>query len=269
MPNIGIQSSLHPNHRRHINLANPVVSWSKLGKKFISDHRKLQENARKKTCHRGYEYSLHESFARYSNSGRMKLESFERAKRRYFELNPQFKLGYMQKRLEDVITIAFLRRIFQDDIIANLKYLSKKYVINELNDAVAILFPRRSGKTEGCAWLVAIICVSQPHGNCIMYNLTGKQAREFLQTSIKHLNVFKDDDEFGWEELKRDERIMIEIKTKKYDTKSSIKSYPSALKGDAKIGCVDDGSVNLKIDEPSNKSFPSPPNPNLKYNPNT
>jgi hypothetical protein len=249
MPGIGIQSSPHPNSRRNQHPHPHVVSWSKLGKKLISDHKKLLENARKKTCHRGYEYSNLESYARYSNSGRMKLESFERAKRRYFELCPTFKLGYMQKRLEDVITIAFLRRIFQDDIISNLKYLSKKYLINELNDAVAILFPRRSGKTEGCAWLIAVICVSQPHGNCIMYNLTHKQAKEFLQTSIKHLNVYKDDDEFGWEEMKRDERIMIEIKTKKYGTNNSIKSYPSALKGDAKIGCVDDGNVNLKIDK--------------------
>ncbi len=51
----------------------------------------------------------------------------------------------------------------------------------------------------------------------------------------KHLNVFKDSTEYGWVEEKRDVRKMIRIKTIKYGTSNSIKSYPSALNGDAKI----------------------------------
>jgi hypothetical protein len=212
------------------------VAWTIVARRLI-ERRKTEEDARcKRRCFRKHEYVKLPSYERYTNSGRMQLESFERAKRRYFELRPDFRLGYMQKRLEEVITVAFLRRMFQNDLIANLTFLSRKFLIDELNDAVAILYPRRSGKTEASAWLIALICVSQPNGNCIMYNLTHKQAKEFLQAAVKHLNVFRDDSEFGWELVQQDVRIMIEIKTNKYGTNNSIKSYPSALTGDAKIG---------------------------------
>jgi hypothetical protein len=71
-----------------------------------------------------------------------------------------------------------------------------------------------------------------------MYNLTQKQAREFLHTTINHLMVFKDDSEFGWTLHKKDDKQMFEIKTNKYGTRNSIKSYPCAL-GDGKIGQKD------------------------------
>jgi hypothetical protein len=60
------------------------------------------------------------------------------------------------------------------------------------------------------------------------------QAEEFLAESVKHLNVFKDSADYGWKLIKRDVRKMIMIQTKDGNY-SSIKSYPSALKGDAKI----------------------------------
>ena len=67
--------------------------------------------------------------------------------------------------------------------------------------------------------MIAIICISQPNGNCIMYNLTALQAEEFLgevtyvfisHQSIdsfilfrKFLDVFKHSEEFGWEVEKK------------------------------------------------------------------
>jgi hypothetical protein len=65
--------------------------------------------------------------------------------------------------------------------------------------------------------------------------LTQKQAREFLHATIRHLKVFQDDSEFGWEIVKIDDNMMIEVKTNKYGTRNSIKSYPCAL-NDGKIG---------------------------------
>ena len=65
-----------------------------------------------------------------------------------------------------------------------------------------------------------------------MYNLTARQAREFLAESIKHLTVFKNDCEFGWTVVRKDERQMIEIKTNKFNTNNAIKSYPCGSKGD-------------------------------------
>lgn len=47
----------------------------------------------------------------------------------------------MQKRLIDVFIVAALRKFFQNDLVSNLKYLSTKYKISELNDAIAVLYP--------------------------------------------------------------------------------------------------------------------------------
>lgn len=184
--------------------------------------------------HRKWEYSMLESFQQYQNSGRARLDSFCAAFD-YWHEHSGMKLGYMQRRLIQTVTIAFLRKMFGDDLLPNLNYISQRYAIDELNDTVAILFPRRSGKTVGMAIIIAVIAVSQPHGNSIMYNLTAGQAEEFLAETIKHLNVFKDSPEFGWEEDKKDVRKMIRIRTRKFGTLNSVKSYPSALKGDGKI----------------------------------
>lgn len=68
----------------------------------------------------------------------------------------------MQKKLFDALVVSVLKKIFGDDLITNLKFLSTKFLIEELNDAVAFLFPRRSGKTEACSLFIAILAVSQP-----------------------------------------------------------------------------------------------------------
>jgi hypothetical protein len=165
-------------------------SWAgKLGKGLVDKHKKrLDDRLKRAKVHRKYEYSLMESYNQHMCSGRMRLESFENALRYLFE-HSGVRLGYMQKRLVDVITIALLIKFIENDLVDNLKFLRKKYKIDELNDTVAIIFPRRSGKTEGSAILIAAIVVSQPKGNCIMYNLTATQAKEFLQSVIKHLMV--------------------------------------------------------------------------------
>lgn len=212
-------------------------NWARqLGKQWITKHEKHATEKRKKArVYRKYEYAELESFKQNTSSGRMRLESFEKALRYLFE-HSNVRLGYLQKRLLDIITIALLMKFFENDLIDNLKFLRKKYIIDELNNTVAIILPRRSGKTEGSALIIAAIVVSQPKGNCIMYNLTATQSKEFLQSVIKHLMVFKESTEFGWDLVRRDLRQLIEIKTYKYGTLNSVKSYAAALKGDGKIG---------------------------------
>ena len=63
-----------------------------------------------------------------------------------------------------------------------------------------------------------------------MFNLTSRQARSFLQTVIKHMEVFKNDAEFGWTIESQDIRENIVIRTNKFDTKNSVKSFPCALR---------------------------------------
>lgn len=131
----------------------------------------------KRQCLRKFEYSHLESFKRMQNSGRQRLESYERAVRFYFA-HSKMKLGEMQRKLVDVYMAAALKKFFNTDLVGELKFLAQKFLIEELNDAVAVLFPyvssalytrshshfarRRSGKTEGSAWFIAIMAVSQP-----------------------------------------------------------------------------------------------------------
>lgn len=167
-----------------------VIKWiSNLGQNIINEAEEKEEReAKRPKGHRKYQYEALDSYKEYTSSGRRRLESLEGAMRYFFEFSG-IRLGYMQKRLVDVVIIAMLTKIFGDDLVANLKYIHKKFKIDKLSDTFAIIFPRRSGKTEGSAIMIALILVSQPDGNCIMYNLTGTQAKEFLNSVMKYLAV--------------------------------------------------------------------------------
>ena len=168
-------------------------------------------------------------------SGRARLEDFDAAFR-YLFATTDIRLGYMQKKMVDSSTIALLPKFFKTDLVANLKWLRKKYVIKELNDTWAFSYPRRAGKTEAAAMLYAVLAVSQPGGNCVMFNLTQTHAKEFLNSVIKYLQKFEDSPEFGWKEDRRDLNRFIDIVARKTGTINSIRSLGGGQKGDAKIG---------------------------------
>lgn len=206
------------------------------GKEIIQKHEEKTNRKRKKAkVYRKYQYSQLDSFKEHSNSGRMKLESFERATRYLFE-HSNVVLGELQERMFKVVQMALLGKMFETDLIANLKYLRKRFPIDQLNNTIGIKLPRRSGKTECTAIIIAIILVSQPAGNCNMYNLAGLQAKEVIQSVDNYLQYFKDSEEFGWTEVRRDARSLIEICNNKYNAVNSIKSYACASKGNGKIG---------------------------------
>jgi hypothetical protein len=211
------------------------IKWTPLSEKMVAREtkRKTDEVQRQKV-YRSYEYLSLESYKRYTNSGRLRLESMEGALRYFFE-HSDMRLGHMQEKLINEIIVAFLPIMFGDDLVANLKFLTNKFNIKSLINTLGVLLPRRSGKTVACALIIAVIAVSQPDGNCIMYNLTAAQAEEFITEVIKYLYVFKDSPDYGWEVQKQDVRRMIRIKTRKFGTSNSIKSYACALKGDGKI----------------------------------
>lgn len=117
------------------------IQWSGIGKKMIETKEVLETRVNKRKCDRKYTYADKESFKKLQCSGRIRLENFERATRYYFE-HSDMKLGYMQKRAIDVYTILSLRKFFKNDLISNLHYLSNKFLIDQLNNAGAILFPR-------------------------------------------------------------------------------------------------------------------------------
>lgn len=216
-------------------LARPPVKWARVGQQILKREAKKKSDAfKRQKVHRKSEYSQLESFKEMSNSGRKKLESLENAFRYFFD-NSDTKLGYMQAKLKEVVIMAFLKNMFGDDLVPNLKYLSKKFDITKFIDTVAIMFPRRSGKTMGCAIIIAALVVSQPDCNCVMYNLTATQAEEFISEVRRHMEVYRESTEFGWQIVSVDVRRKIIIKTNKFGTINSVKSYACALRGDGKI----------------------------------
>ncbi len=233
---------------------NNVIQWGRLSSSLLEKNRRIKEEGlikSKRNCYRKFQYADLPSYKRLTSSGRENLASFERALSFLFSKKGGIKLGYMQKRLVDAVRIAFLRTMFGDDFVPNLDYLKKRYRIKEMYDVLAILFPRRGGKSMASQILAAAIAVSQPKGmwlfiaiynliihigNCTSYNLTGRQSRDWLSGSVKILEIFKKSPEFTWTAHRQDVREFIAIRTK-YGTVYSIRSYPSAGSSDAKICC--------------------------------
>jgi hypothetical protein len=117
------------------------VKWAPITRKAIFESRlKKAADLRKEKVFRSYQYSEKESFKQLNDSGRERLKRMEGAFEYLFE-NSGLRLGYMQKRLIEVIKIAFFRKMFGDDLVPNLNFLKKRYLIEELADSVAILFP--------------------------------------------------------------------------------------------------------------------------------
>lgn len=210
------------------------VKWaSALGERLTETASRREATKRaKETLQRTENYPFQRRNAQ--KSGRALLEDYEAAFR-YLFASTDIRLGYMQKKMVDAITIALLYKFFKNDLVANLKWLRKKFVIKELNDTWAFSYPRRAGKTEAAAMVYAVIAVSQPGGNCVMFNLTQTHAKEFLNSTIKYLQKFEDSPEFGWKEDRRDLNRFIDILAKKTGTVNSIRSLGGGQKGDAKI----------------------------------
>lgn len=170
------------------------------------------------------------------HTGRALLASFDGAFRYLFR-HSSIRLGEKQKRLIDVATVAMLGRMFRNDLVANLKWLRRRFLIDALIDTLAVLFPRRSGKTEAAAILIAVIVVSLPYGNCMMYTLTARHAREFLDSVWSYVEKFKDSSEYGFTIKSRNLDRYYKINCFKWNTLNTVQAFGGAQQGEAKIDC--------------------------------
>lgn len=122
-------------------LARKPIKWARIATKAIAkEERKKEAEVRNQKVFRSYEYQDLDSFKEMNSSGMLRLESLERALRYLFE-HSDLKLGAMQERLVNEIKIAFLKKMFGDDLVANLKFLCEKFSITELFDTMAVLVP--------------------------------------------------------------------------------------------------------------------------------
>jgi len=212
-----------------------ILSWENKAKEFLHKvevKQKLRDNSNK--CYRKSEYIDLPSLKKLECSGRQRLARFERAAN-YLFLKCGIQLGHKQELLFEAIRTAYLLNMFGEDLVSNISFLQKKYNLKELFDAVAILFPRREGKTSGTAILSGIIAVTQPGGNIICYNLSQRQADIWMDHVIPILEFFKDSEEFGWTLLQKNGKEKFQIHAKATGTVNTIYAYPCGL-GDGTIG---------------------------------
>lgn len=162
---------------RSILLRRAPIKWAPIGKKVLRyEQYRIEDEARQHTVLRSFEYAALDKKKKYG--GRERLENLERALDYLFTHG--VVLGKIQEKIIHEVIVTFLKNMFVDDLVSNLKFLTEKYLIKELIDTLALLLPRRIGKTVSCAIIIATIAVSQPFGNVVIYNLSAAQAEEFI-----------------------------------------------------------------------------------------
>jgi hypothetical protein len=214
----------------------PLRWASSLGRELLHNHEVRTNGVQKGRLLRKYQYERLDTYKEYNSSGMRSLNLLDGSLR--LLQSKGVTLGQMQEDFINSTRTTLLPKMFGDDLVSHLRFLHKRYKFRVLNNSLNITFPRRSGKTVGAAIMTACILVSQPRGNCIMFNLTGRQARQFLDTTGKYLRMFEDDETYGWKLKQHDSRQCIEIVNKTYGSVVSIKSYASGSKGNGNIDYI-------------------------------
>jgi hypothetical protein len=210
---------------------------------------RLQNLRKKRPIHHRYEYEDLEEFKAFLSNGRRRLEKFDRALQ-YMMTMGKKKLGHLQHKLMRAVRMAAIKKMcafsqsllafhsliekesrFGDDLVNNIDFLKEKYGIRDIYDIVAILFPRRSGKTVTEVIATAVLAISQPGGNIAVFNLTGRQARAFLRQVIEYLEIFKGSPEFDYVVVNKDLREFIIIRSVAAGTDNAISSFPGGQGG--------------------------------------
>lgn len=131
---------------------------------------RLEGLRKRRPIHHKMDYEELPEFAAMKSDGRRRLEAFDRALEYLLTVGGK-RLGHLQVKLWKEIRIAAIRKIFGETLTENLDYLREKYGITDIHDCVAIIFPRRSGKTITQVIAAACFAVSQPDGNIVCFNL--------------------------------------------------------------------------------------------------
>jgi hypothetical protein len=140
-------------------------------------------------------------------AGRQALMDYEACRQRAseeLERQRRMRQDYDQTRLHDSMRNTDVKNMFQkrvEDLEMNRAWLRNTYQIIEVHETVVITFPRRSGKTLTETLDAAITMLSQRGGNVMAINPKKHQARDWLTQIKEHLELLKDDDTWGFQEL--------------------------------------------------------------------
>ncbi len=140
-------------------------------------------------------------------NGRQRVLAFEACRTRMLEeLGTQrnMRLSYDQKRLLDAMRNTLLLRMYDGNIHAleaDRHWLRNTLQVIDLYQTALITYPRRSGKTHTETLCMAIVLLSQRDGNGVCINPKKHHAKAWLTQCKEHLDMLRDDDTWGFEEL--------------------------------------------------------------------
>ncbi len=144
-----------------------------------------------------------------SKPGRARLILFEDAwkllLRQLYEREGKI-LSEDQEQLGKEMRNAMLIKFYGSlgDVEKDISWLRAKYgFAGEVYNTVAVLYPRRHGKTLVQALISACVLISQLGGNVMAYNYTGNHAKTWYDLCYKFLGYMRNDSRFGWHEESR------------------------------------------------------------------
>lgn len=159
-------------------------------------------------------------------SGRQNILRYERALRFLLE-HGGVKLGALQKRFLAAVRRVSITRMYGDQLLANMDFLRREFGVESVERAVCILFPRRSGKTVVETIDAACTVVSQPDGNVLCFNLTGRQSSAWMKQTMQYLEIFREaGGEFAWSEADRKMPERLSIHVHALGCVNTIMSFP-------------------------------------------
>jgi hypothetical protein len=188
----------------------------------------LKRQTRDYRVYKREEYANLPAVKQMRSNGRQNLERYERAMAFLFE-HGGIKPGYLQKRFMQSVLRVSLRRMFGKELLANMPFLRERLGIESAERAACILYPRRSGKTTAQTMDAAVTLVSQPNGNVVCFNLTGRQSAAWMKQCMRYLDVFRQSgSEFAWtvHDRKMPERLVIEVPA--LGTRNTVMAFPGA-----------------------------------------
>lgn len=182
------------------------------------------------------EYEYMDEVQADKQAGRQRVLAWEAARVKLLEriaVEMDMRLSSDQVRLLDEIRNALLVKMYGniERVVADLNWIRSTLGVDTVYDAVAIVFPRRSGKTLTQTIASAITAVSQPSGNVLDYNPNWDQAKTWLNQTVRWLYMLKNDERFGWKLEAHSVSRFITITTFFYGKKSSVYVYGSGTNG--------------------------------------
>jgi len=175
-----------------------------------------------------WEYPLVEKEHRLANSSHTDCEGDVIVKAVNDAMEHLDNNGFMrsshQRLFHRAFMMASLEQFYRQDLQRNLVRLLREYGASELHSEVAIMTPRRFGKTWGLAmWAACMLVVGRDHDTCI-YSTGARVSKMMLQTILRMVRILQE--KFGGAiiSINKNEEVVYETAQ---GYVNSINAYPA------------------------------------------